>query len=70
MRVECTADLVCLQELARERGDSGISHSAYEIIKRNRVWTAIRKGSHLAVDEQMDLSRGANDNAIATDIRR
>jgi len=61
---------VCLQEPLRERGEIGISHSAYEIRKRKRVWMAIRKGSGLVVDEQTDLSRGANDDVIATDVRR
>jgi hypothetical protein len=31
---------------------------------------AIRRGSGLVVDEQTDLSRGANEDVIATDIRR
>jgi hypothetical protein len=38
--------------------------------KKKTVWTAIRKGSGLVVDEQTDLSRGANDDVIATDVRR
>ena len=38
--------------------------------KGKRVWTAIRKGSGLVVDEQTDLSREANDDVIATDVRR
>jgi len=67
--VECRADVVCLPEPPRESGDIGISHSAYEIRKRKRVWTAIWKGSGLVVDEQTDSSRGANDDVIATDIR-
>jgi hypothetical protein len=58
------------QEPPRERGDIGISHSAYDIRKRKRVWTAIGKGSGLVVDERTDLSRGATDDVIATDIRR
>jgi len=68
--VKCKADVVCLQELPRERGGCGISHSAYEMRKRKRVWTAIRKGSGLVVDERTDFSRGANDNVIVTDVRR
>jgi hypothetical protein len=68
--VECRADVVCLQEPPRERGGIGISHSAYEIRKRKRVWTAIRRGSGLVVDERTDLSRGANEDVIATDVRR
>jgi hypothetical protein len=59
-----------LQEPPRERGGCGISHSAYEIRKRKRVWTAIRKGSGLVVDERTDLSRGAHDDVMVTDVRR
>jgi hypothetical protein len=68
--VERKADLVMLQEPPEERGGIGISHSAYEIRKRKRVWTAVRKGSGLATDERTDLSRGANDDAIVTDVKR
>ena len=68
--VEHRADVVCLEEPPRERGGIGISHSAYEIRKRKRVWTAIRKGSGLVVDEWTDLSRGANNDVIVTDVRR
>jgi len=70
--VERRADVVCLQEppRERERGGVGISHSAYEIRKRKRVWTAIRRGSGLVVDERTDLSRGANEDGIANDVRR
>jgi hypothetical protein len=68
--VERKADVVCLQEPPRERGGCGISHSAYEIRKRKRVWTAIRKGSGLVVDELMHLSRGTHDDVIFTDVRR
>jgi len=70
MGVERKADVVCLQEPPRERGGCGISHSAYEIRKRRRVWTAIRKGSGLVVDERTDLRRGAHDDVIVTDVRR
>ena len=68
--VERRADVVCLQEPPIERGEIGISNLAYEMRKRNRVWTAIRKGSGLVVDEWTDQSTGANDNVIATDVRR
>jgi hypothetical protein len=61
---------VCFQEPPRERGGVGICDLAYEIRKRKRLWTAIRKGSWLVVDEQTDLSRGANDDVIVTDVRR
>jgi len=68
--VERRANVVCFQEPPRETGEFGISHSAYEIRKRKRVWTAIRKGSGPVVDERMVLSRVANDNVIATNVRR
>jgi len=68
--VERRADVVWLKEPPREKGGIGIRHSAYEISKRKRDWTAIRRGSSLLVDERTDLSRGANDDVIATDVRR
>jgi hypothetical protein len=34
------------------------------------VWTAIRKGSGLVVDEQTDLSRGAQDDVMVTNVGR
>jgi len=68
--VERRADVVCLQEPPRERGEIGISHSAYEIRTRKRVWMAIRKGSGLVVDEWTDLRRGANDIVIGTEVTR
>jgi len=68
--VERRADVVCWQEPPRERGEIGISHSAYEMRKRKIVWMAIRKGSGLVVDKRTYLSRGANDDVIATDVRR
>jgi len=68
--VEQRAAVVCLQEPPRERGNIGISHSTYNIRKRNRGWMAIQKGSSLVVDEWTAVCRGANDNVIATDIRR
>jgi hypothetical protein len=68
--VERKADVVCLQEPPRETGGFGISHLAYEIRKRKRLWTARRKGSGLVVDEWTDLSRGANNDVILADVRR
>jgi len=68
--VESRADVVCFQETPRDRGEIGISHLAHNIRKRKRVWKAIRKGSGLVVDERTDLSRGANDDVIATEVRR
>jgi hypothetical protein len=38
--------------------------------KKKKSWTAIRKGSGLVVDERKDLSRAANDEVVATDVRR
>ena len=69
-RVERRADVVCLVEPPRENGGIGISHSAYEISKRKTMWTAIWRGSRLVVDERSDSSRGANNDVIATDVRR
>jgi len=54
--VKRRADIVCFHEPLRERGEIGISHSANDITKRQRVWMAIRKGSGLVVDERTDLS--------------
>jgi len=68
--VERKADLVMLQEPPEGRGGIGISHSLYEIRKRKRVWTAVRQASGLATDKRTDLSRGANDDVIVTDVQR
>ena len=68
--VEHRADVVCLHEPPRGRRNIGISHSAYEIRKTKTVWTAIRKGRGLVVDEWTGLCRGANDNVFATDVSR
>jgi endonuclease/exonuclease/phosphatase family metal-dependent hydrolase len=59
-----------LARATERKGGIGISHLAYDKRKRNRVWMAVRRGSGLVVDERTDLSRGANDDVIATDIRR
>jgi hypothetical protein len=69
MGVKCKADVVCSQEPQRERGDVGISHLADEIRQSKGVWTAIGKGTGLVVDERTDVSRGANDDIIVTDLR-
>jgi len=68
--VERRADVVCLQEPPRGRKGFEIKHTAYEIRKRNRVWTAVGKGSGDAVDKRTDLSKGGNDDVIVTDIQR
>ena len=54
--VERRVDVVCFQEPQREKGGIGISHSAYEIRNRKRVWTAIASGSGLVVDERTEIS--------------
>jgi len=51
---EHRADVVCLQEPQRERGDIAISHSAYKIRKGTTVWPAIRDQSGLVVDERAE----------------
>jgi len=45
MVVERKADVVSLQEPPRERTGIGLSHPAYEIRERKRVWMVVRKGS-------------------------
>jgi exonuclease III len=67
--VERRADVVCLQEPLTEKGGIRISHSATEIRKRKRIWTAIRRRSGVVVDQRTDLSRGGNNGVIATDVR-
>jgi len=69
MGVARRADVVCLQEPPREIGGIGISHSAYKTRKRKRVWTGIRRESGLVVDGWTDLSRRANEDVIATNVR-
>jgi len=61
---------VCLQEPLRERAGIGISHLAYEIRKRKRVWTAVCKESGLITNERTDLSKNAGDDVIVVDIKR
>jgi len=68
--VDRKADLVLLQEPPGEKGRIEISHPAYEIRRRKTVWTAVRKGSGLATDERTDLSRGADDDVMVTDVKR
>jgi hypothetical protein len=69
-RLERTVDIVCLQEPLSDTAAIGINHSAYNITKRKRVLTPLRKGSGLEVEQGMDLSSGANDDVIAADFRR
>jgi len=68
--VDRKADLVHLQELPGEKGRIGISHQADESRKRKRVWTAVCKRSGLGTDEPTDLSSGANDDVMVTDVKR
>jgi len=70
MGVKRKAGVVCSQGPPRDRGGVGITHSAYKIRNRKMVYTAIRKGSGLLVDERMDSCRGANDDVIVTNVRR
>ena len=58
-----------MQVPPRVRANIGISHSPFKIIIKNTVWTPILKQSGLVVDEHTDLSRGANEDVIATDVR-
>jgi hypothetical protein len=58
-----------LQDPPRLRGGIKISHLAYKITEGNRVWTAIRKGTGLVVDDRLNLSWGDNDDAIVTNVR-
>lgn len=53
-----------------EDGGSAIRIAAYKIRKQNRVYTAVRKGSDLATAQQTNLSRGASDDVIVTDVPR
>ena len=63
------AHVVSLEEPPRETGGIGISHSVYELRKRNIICTATWKGSCLEVDEWKHLTSGANNDVIATDVR-
>ena len=60
--------MVCLQDPLREKADVRISHPAYDICKRNRVWTAMRKGSGFGTNERMDLSKNTLGDAIVVEI--
>jgi hypothetical protein len=68
--VERKADMVCLQEPPREREGVGISHPAYDIRKRKRVRTVVRKRSSFATNERTDLSKNALGDVIVVDINR
>jgi len=68
--VDGKADLVLLPGSPGENARIGISPAAYGIRKQKRVWTAVCKGCGLATDERGDLSMGANDNVIVTNVKR
>jgi len=53
-----------------EKGRIRFSHPVYEIRKEQRVWMAVPKGSGLAMNEQSDISRGANDHFTVTNVTR
>jgi hypothetical protein len=63
-------DIAWLQEPPREKGGIGISYSAYKMTTRKRDHKAIQRESNLVVHEQNDLSKGVNDDVIATEVRR
>lgn len=68
--VEFRSDVSCVQQPAIEKEGIGISHRVSNISKRKRLWTVISEGSDLWVYELRESSRGANENVIATDVRR
>jgi len=70
MGVDRKADLVLLQGPEGERGRIRISHPAYEIRKRTRVWMVVCQGSGFITDEQTDLSRCTNDDDMLSGINR
>jgi hypothetical protein len=49
--LEWTADVVYIEEPLRETAGTRISHMAYDIRKRQRVWTAVPMGSGLTMNE-------------------
>jgi len=49
--VDLKADLVHLQGPPAEKGRIGISHPAYEMRKRKRVWIVVRMGCGVATSE-------------------
>jgi hypothetical protein len=70
MGVKCRADVVFLQVPPGDRGYIGNSYWPYGIGQRKRVWMAIWRGSSLVVVEWTALSRDANEDVIATIVRR
>ena len=68
--VEWKAEVVCLQEPLTARAGIGISHSAYNIMKRKRVWPAVRNRCGLTTNERTALSPIRGDDVIVVDIIR
>jgi len=64
------ADVVWIEESARETNTFEIRHAAYEIRQRTRVQMAVRNGRGLIVDMRIDMSKGGNLHDIVTDIRK
>jgi len=66
--VECEAAIVILYEPSRQAGGVRISHWGYTMRKRKSLCTAVCNGTGLEDDAWTNLSLGANDNVIATDL--
>jgi len=63
------ADVALLREPPGENGGGRISHYLYEIMKQKRVLTAVGRESDHGADEQTDLSSGANNHVVVTDVQ-
>lgn len=61
---------MCQQEPLRQPAGGGIIGSAYDVSKKNRVWTAVRKGTGLTMKERTHLIRNVDDNVIVVHIKR
>jgi len=66
--VKRKAGVVCLQEPPKE-SSVGISHPAYNIRKRKRVWAAVRMGSGIATNKRTDLNKNRLGDLIVVDIK-
>jgi hypothetical protein len=69
-KVEQKAAVVCLKQPVKERVGVGISHLAYEIQPKKRVWTAVGNGRGFATDEQTNLRTNALGDVFVVDIKR
>jgi hypothetical protein len=67
--VEWKADEVCLLEPLRDTAGIRVIHSAYDIGKIKRMWTAVRSGSCLSRNERSHLKRIADEDVIGVDIK-